>query len=107
LAAQLGRAEVENLCRSIVGDKDICRFEVAMHDAFFVRRQSTRDPDTLVNCFANRQGDGYQQLAERAAVQQLRHEIGRAVIGAEAVNSKNVGMVQRCTACASCSNGAS
>ena len=36
-AGNLGQAEVENLGAAVVGDEQILRLQVAMHDAFFVR----------------------------------------------------------------------
>ena len=64
---------------------------------FFVRcGQSTGD----LNCrsqslCATGSGPARKQLPERAAVQQLRHDVRRAFKRAEAVNRKNVGMIQR------------
>src|SRR5271166_1229816 len=54
-----------------------------------------RDLNAVVNGFANGKWAAQKLLAERAAVQQLRYEVRRALKGSEPVNGKNVGMVQR------------
>jgi hypothetical protein len=38
LLRHLGESEVENLGRATLGDENICRLDVAVHDAFGMRR---------------------------------------------------------------------
>ena len=37
LACDLGQPEIEDLGMSAIGDKNVCRLDVAVHDAFAVR----------------------------------------------------------------------
>src|SRR5260370_16918221 len=61
---------------------------------FMSRRQSMSDLDGIVDRFTNRQRAALQQLAQRAALEQLGYQIRRAFEDAELVDGKNVGMVQ-------------
>jgi hypothetical protein len=94
---QFREAEVENLEMPVFGDEEVLRLEVAMNDAFLVRRcQSMRDLNAVINRFANRDWTALQQLAQRAAFQQLGNQIRCAFEGSELVNGENVGMVEDC-----------
>src|SRR5580698_11233138 len=53
-----------------------------------------RDLNAVINRFANWQRAALQQLAQRAAFQQLGHQIWCAFEGAELMNGENVGMVE-------------
>jgi hypothetical protein len=66
-----------------------------MNNSLFVGGcQSMNDLDRVVDRFANRQRAALKHLAERATFQQLGYQIRRAFECAEAVNDKNVGVVQ-------------
>src|SRR5258707_8574799 len=66
-----------------------------MNNSLFMgRRQSMSDLDGIVDRFTNRQRAALQQLAQRAALEQLGYQIRRAFEDAELVDGKNVGMVQ-------------
>ena len=67
-----------------------------MNDALVVRRrQSLRNLRGIVGGLARRQGAVVELRAQAAAFEQLGNDEGRAVLLADIVNGKNVGMIQR------------
>src|SRR6266571_3747373 len=92
---ELGNAKVQNLHASIFGDEDVLRLQVAMDDPFLVRsRQTMRNLDRIVDRFAFRLRRAAQSFAQRLAFEQFRDDVRRAVMRADIVDGKNVGMVQ-------------
>ena len=67
-----------------------------MDDAFLVRRrQPLRDLHAVIDHAPHRQRTVLQRIAQRAAFQQLAHQVGRAVERAELEDREDVGMVER------------
>src|SRR5262245_34369333 len=66
-----------------------------MHDAFVVRRrESVTDLDRVLDRFTYRHRAATETLTECFALQQLRHDIWRAIVLADVMNRENVGMIQ-------------
>ena len=72
-----------------------------MHDADGVRRrEAVRDLDGVVDGFARGKRAAVQRLAQRLAVEELGHDVRRAVGVADVVDGKDVRVIQRrCGAC--------
>jgi hypothetical protein len=93
--ADFGQAEVEYFGVAAVGNKNICRLDVAVHDSLGVRR---------VEGVGDINGDGHQQIELKRLVadqvlQGLAFEVlhgdeGTAVVLANIVNRTNVGMIE-------------
>ena len=67
-----------------------------MDDAFFVRRgQAARDLDARTRRPCGRQGAAPPALAQRLALEQLRHDVRRAAHAADVVHREDVGMIER------------
>ena len=66
-----------------------------MYDSLVVgSRQTVRDLDSILNRLSLRQGRAIQSGPKALALQKLRHEKRRAVVLADIVNGKNIGVVQ-------------
>jgi hypothetical protein len=92
---QLGQAEVENLDAFVLRDENILRLQITMDDPFLVRcAQPARDLQRVVQRPARREGRVIEEFAERLPLQQLRHHVRRAVVGADVVDGQNVGVVE-------------
>ena len=90
---QLGEAEIQNLCMSVFGEKNIFRLKVAMDHAFFV--SGSKGDGKLggdFDKFANRNWPRAKALTEAFAFQQFRCEKGNAVVFADEVDGENIGM---------------
>ena len=90
-----GQAEVENLGRSAQGDKDVCRFDIAMHDALGVRRIQrfgyiNRNREQLFHL----DGPIPDEMFQRLAFQVLHDNEGLVAFFADVINGADVGMVQ-------------
>src|SRR5215471_11708110 len=49
-AGELGQPKIKDLHPSVIGDKEILRLEIAMHDSLFMsRRQTMRDLQCIVD----------------------------------------------------------
>src|SRR5208282_3968267 len=92
---ELGQSEVKDFDAPLFGKKKIFRLEVAMDDAAIMSGlQAMGDLHAVVNHFADGQGAAFHGLAEIFAGEQLRDEIGRALVAAHVVHSQNVWMIQ-------------
>ena len=54
-----------------------------------------RDLDGVVDGLARGERPGPQALAQRLALQQLGHDVGRALVRADVVDGEDVGVVER------------
>jgi hypothetical protein len=92
---QFREAEVQNLDAALFGDEQVLRFQVPMNDAFVVRcRQPMSDLNAHVDRPAKRYWAMPQLLFQSVSHQELRNQVGRTLEDAEAINRKDVGMVQ-------------
>src|ERR1700690_1424824 len=92
----LGQAEVENLGVPAFGDKNVRRLDVAMPNAFGVRRfEGIRNlnPDAEENLALNRLSA--DAMFEREAVEILHGNKSLGVHVIKLVDRANVGMIQR------------
>ena len=93
---ELGETEIENFHAAIAGYKNIVWFEIAMNDAFVVRcRESLGDLRAVLHCKAQREGAAGEFLPQRVAFETLRNQKWRAVMLANVVDGKDVGVVER------------
>ena len=75
---QLRQAKVENLDAIVAGDENVLGFQIAMGDPLFVGRgKPVRDRQRQLNRLANPERTGTQPIAQRLALEQLRHDEGR------------------------------
>ena len=94
--AYLGQPEVENLDPSIFRDEQVLGLEIAMHDAFVMRRrQAVGDLHGVIDGLATglARAAGARAASRRRAA---RTPCRRRHVRRHLVNGKNVGMVQRC-----------
>ena len=81
LRLQLRQAEVENLHAPVAGDEEVLWLEVAMDDAFGVRRRQTAgDLLRVIKRLAHGQRTVIQLRAQLLAFQQLGDDVGRALV---------------------------
>ena len=85
-----------------IGDENIRGLDVAMHDAFRVRRvECIRDSGAQVQSISISSAPVIERVLERAPLQRFHGDEGAAAIFADIVNRANVGMIQTEAACAS------
>ena len=78
---QFGDAEVENLDPPVGRDEQVVGLHIAVDDALVVRgRESRSHLARVVDGFARRQWAAVQPVAERFALEQFRHDVGRAAL---------------------------
>src|SRR5205814_544887 len=92
----LGETEVEDLHLTLGGQHDIGRLQIAMDDPFLVRRLERVD-----DLAGDREGIGEwdgarnQSLRQRFAIDELEDKKSRAARFLEAVDGRDVRMIQR------------
>ena len=92
---ELGEPEVEDLDVLVPGDEDVLGLEVAVDDALRVGgRQTFGDLDAVLH----RPPDGHvalpKPLAQGAALEQLGHDEGDAVVLSDVVDGHDVGVIE-------------
>ena len=93
---ELGDAEVEDLDEAVLGQEQVLGLEVPVDDALVVGGgEAEQDLDAVVDGLPHRQGAGGEPIAERLALEQLRHDVGCTVRLSDVVDDDDVGMVQR------------
>jgi hypothetical protein len=93
---ELREPEVQNLHAAVVGQKQILRLEVAVHDPLTVRRgEAGGDLDRDGDRASRRKRPGSEPASDRLTLEQLRDDIERAVVGADVVDGENVRVAQR------------
>ena len=93
---QFGQAEVQDLCLSALGNEDIGRLDVAMHDPARVRGvQGIRDLDRKIQQLIELDGRAFDAVLERLAVQELHGDEGLMVLLPDLINRADVGVIQR------------
>ena len=94
-ANQLRQSEVENLDSAFRGHEQIGRFDIAVHDAAFVRRRERAgDLDGIVDHQARRQRPPVHPLPQRLADEQLGDDPGEVALHADVVDREDVRVVQ-------------
>src|SRR5688500_10037600 len=92
---QLGEAEVQDLDPSIGVDEDVLRLEIAVHDAPGVRRgEALGDLARPVERPAQRRRTTLEPGAQALSVEELRHQVRRAVSRSQVVEDEDVGMIE-------------
>ena len=94
---RLGQTEIEDLDFAVAGEFDVGRFQIAVNDALFVRGfervgDLAGDGESLVN----RNGSRRDTFGERGPVDEFHHQRSDTAGFLKAVNSGDIGMVQRC-----------
>ena len=93
---RLRQAEVQHLHRAVGSHFDVRGFEIAMNDALFVRRlEGFGDLPGDRQCLVERDRALSDAVRERWPFDELHHERLHAVGFFEAVDGRNVRMVQR------------
>ena len=94
---QLRETEVEDLDPPVVRQKQVLGLEISMDDPLLVRRREPlRDLDRVVGRLAHRDRAAGHPRAQRLALEQLRHDVRRAVarVGPEVVHRRDVRVIQ-------------
>ena len=92
---QLGDAEVEDLDPPVVRDEQVVGLQVAVDDALVVRGgEPLGDLARVVDGLARRQRAAVQAAAQRFAFEQLRDDVGRAVVDADVVDGQDVRVIE-------------
>ena len=94
---RLGEPEVEHFDLAVRRQHDVRRLQIAVYDTLLVRGlQCLGDLQRERECLGNRQRAGFEFLLERFALDQLHSEIQRALVFIEAVDRRDIGVIQRC-----------
>jgi hypothetical protein len=92
---QLGETEVEDLDALVPGEKQVLRFQVTMNDPLLVRcSQPLCDLDSIVGRLADGQRPTSKPFAQRLSFEKFLDDVGRSLMLADVINSRNVWMVQ-------------
>ena len=92
---QLGEAEVEDLDAAVLRDEEVLGLQVAVDDPLLVRRgEAVRDLQRVVDRLSRRQLPARERRAQRLAFEQLLNDVGRALVRADVVDGRDVGVVQ-------------
>ena len=92
---ELREPEVEDLQAPLARHEEVVRFQVAVDDAFVMRGgQSLGDLARIVDGFARRERGSAQPAPEGLALEQLRHDVRRALVRAHVVDRQDIGMIQ-------------
>ena len=95
-ADELGDPEVEDLGPPVAGQEQVLRLEVAVDDAALVRRrQAARHRGGDLRRPPRRQRPAGEPRPQGLALQQLGHQIRRAVVAADVVHGEDGGVVER------------
>ena len=96
MRGQLRQPEVEYFHLAVIGDEDVRRLDVAVHDAGMMGSlEGVGDLTAEVEHHIDRQRSAVDPAAERAALEQLHHEKRQAVVLADVVHRADVRVIQR------------
>jgi hypothetical protein len=98
---QFGDSEIENLDATVAGDEHVLRLEVAVDDALVMRGgQTARELRGVLDCLPYGERPSAKPLAQRLAVEELRHEVADAAVGADVEHREDIWVIERrCRAC--------
>ena len=92
---QLREAEVEDLDAPVSREEQVLGLQIPMDDPLLVRGgEPPRDLNRVVERLAHRNGAGGQARAQRLALEELGHDVRRAVLHAEVVHRRDPRMVE-------------
>src|ERR1700723_1515166 len=92
---QFGQSEIQHLHRSALGQKNICRLDVAMDNTFRVRRiERIRQLNPPIQQPVHARRAHIQLMKERLALQQLHGNKRLVARSLDRINRADVGMVQ-------------
>ena len=93
---RFGKAKVQHLRGPVGSDLYVCRLQVAVDDSLFVRRlERLGDLPGEREGFIERETAVDDAIGERWALDQLHHQRDGPVLLFEAVNLRDMGMIQR------------
>src|SRR5262249_7752192 len=96
LICELREAEVQDLDVPVAGDEQVFGLQVAVNDSAVVgRRKPAGELRRVVDGCGGRKGPAAEAFAERFALEQLRDDVRRAVVGCDVVNREYVRVVER------------
>ena len=85
--------EVENLDVTVARDDDVCRLEIAVHDAAIVGgSERARDLRAVLHGLANGQRSAGDDIGERFSFEKLRDRIRVCAVASDVEDSEDVGM---------------
>ena len=94
--SQFRHTEVQDLHAAIAREEQVLGLQVAMDDATLVRGgESPGDLHGEVDGLPLWHGAAPEPAAERLAFEQLRDDVGHAVLTADVVDDQEIGMVER------------
>ena len=94
--AEFRKTEVEHLRLAAIGDENIRRFDIAVNDAFRVRRvERVGDVDRERQQLLERQRIAVDRFLERSAFEQLQNEKRFPVVFADLVDRADVRVAER------------
>ena len=92
----LARPKSRILTRPSRRDEQVLGLDVAVHDAFVVRRrQPGHDLQRDVERLLHRQGTGVEARAKRLPLEQFRDDVGDVTLHADVVHRQDVRMIER------------
>jgi len=92
----LRETEVENLDALVFRQEKVLRFEIAMDDAFLVRRgHPPRGLERDLDRPLLREGPGFEPVAQRLSLEELRDGVRDALVEAEIVDREDVRVGER------------
>ena len=95
-AALSREPEVQKLHAAVSGHEDVVGLQIAVDDSLRVGgREGLRDLDRVLDRLADGKGAGLELVAQRRALQQLRHRIGGSILPADVEERQDVRMIQR------------
>ena len=93
---QFGQTEVEHLHVAVGAHHDVLRFDVAVGDAALVGGgQCARDLHRDAHGLAHRDGAAVEPMPQRISLDELAHDEGPRVEGAEIMDDQDVRMIER------------
>jgi hypothetical protein len=94
---RLGDAEVEHLHDAVFAQLDVCRFEIAVNDLARMRGlEAGNDLVRNIECLVEAKGPCGDALSQRRTFDELHDDDRLAFDLLEAMDRRDVGMIQRC-----------
>ena len=91
------QSKIEHLHRTVEGDFDVRRFQIAVNDPLFVRRfHGCGDLMAEPQRVADAQPPGNQSIPQRLATYQLHHEKRHALRFVQLMDRRDMGMAEGC-----------
>src|SRR5688572_14363973 len=91
----VGETEVEDLDPAVEGDEEVLGLQVAMDDAFGMRRgEAVGHGGSQLRRFPPRKSAAAEAVAQRLSLQQLHDGVGHPVLGPEIEDGEDIGVTE-------------